>query len=214
MHEITCIIFMTDKFIIESFTQSEANCAAIALIKAAIIKYGINNVFKKRRANGQWIITLKDKQIIVLNDADINRINKYNKIGFRRYRNRAVTANARLKEYVRLCFAVMVRVLQLNGYEGNEFTESGAIELLAREGMNTDHLHTLLGLQRKKKQAWKLSPAHLRLFRHKTGVLLYSDRHIAVLSKEYYDDFGKAVKTGDKIPVLKGQKANRWYELK
>jgi hypothetical protein len=205
---------MEDRFIIESFSQSKSNCAAIALIKAAIIKYGIGKVVKTKRHNRQWLITMKDKQMVVLNDADINRINRDNKIGFRRHRGSQKRTFSKLKENVRLCFAVMVRNLQMNGYNGKEYTESAAIKLLAKEGIETDHLHSLLGLRRKTKSAWELSRRHLQLFQRKRGVLLYSDTHIAVVSRGYYDDFGKAVKIGAEIPVLKGRKANRWYELK
>ena len=119
-----------------------------------------------------------------------------------------------MREYVNLCFAVIVRNLQLQGYDGKEYTESEAIETLTKTGLETDRMHSLLGLSRKTRTAHKLAQSHLRLFKRKKAVLLYSDRHIVIVSGGYYDDFGKAKKLNEEIPTLEGRKANRWFELK
>lgn len=206
---------MTGLFLIESFWQKAANCASIVMIKAAILRYGIGRVFKKQRRSNQWLITLKDGSLVVLSDTAIRRINKKNKISFTHYSDKTKQAELRrLRTYAELCFAVMVRYLQLYGYEGREFTESSAIQTLTREGINTDHIHLMLGLKRKTSKAQKLFPSHLSLLRSKKSVLLYSDVHITLASQGFYEDFGTAMPITDTIPILKSRKARHWFELK
>jgi hypothetical protein len=46
------------------------NCASVAVIKAAIATYGVNNVFKNVKDNPQlkeYLITLRDGRVISLN---------------------------------------------------------------------------------------------------------------------------------------------------
>ena len=153
--------------------------------------------------------------MFLLTDAEIRKINTNNKILFARLQDPVKRARLKkLRQYVELCFAVIVRNLQLNGYYGNEYTLSSAIQQLTKEGMQTDHIHQLLGLRRKNSTAHKLSKKHLRSFSKKKAVLLYSESHITIVSGGYYEDFGKAIKVGGDIPVLKGKKAKRWFELK
>src|SRR5688572_5589225 len=134
--------FMTSNFIISGFWQKKANCASIVLIKAALLQYGIDQVFSNRRKNGHSIITLKDKRIIVLRDIEIREINRKNGIVFSKYRDaRKKQMIKKLREYVHLCYAVIVRVIQLYGLEGKEFTQTSAIRLLTSKGIKVDHLH-------------------------------------------------------------------------
>jgi hypothetical protein len=206
---------MTDRFIMESFWQSQANCASVALIKAAILRYGVNKIFKVEKRLNQLLITLKNGQLMVLSSADINRINRDSRIIFSRYKDQKRKQGLkRLKDDVRLCFAVIVRNLHLNGYDGEEYTESSAIRTLAAEGIQTDHIHSLLGLRRKQPAAYRLSQKHLKDFKRKKGILLYNDAHIVTVSGGFYDDYGKATEIKDQIPVLNGKKAVAWYELK
>ncbi|HEX6191226.1 MAG TPA: hypothetical protein VFZ42_02630 [Chitinophagaceae bacterium] len=206
---------MTNKFIIESFWQKADNCTSIVLIKAAILTYGIGKVFKVTNKSGYRLISLKDRRMLLLTNTEIRKINKANKILFSRPHDPIKKKRVKqLRQYVELCFAVIVRNLQLHGYKGKEFTLSSAIHHLTKEGMHTDHIHQLLGLRRKRSAAHSLSDNHLRLFKMKKAVLLYSDEHITIASRGYYEDFGTAVPIADTIPLLKGKKAKEWFELK
>lgn len=188
---------------------------SIVLIKAALIKYGFNDLLKIKKKSDQFLVTLKDGTMLTLTKADINRINRKNRIRFTRYKDKKRQAHLRkLKEQVRFLFAVITRNLHLNGYDGNEYSESSAVKALTREGLKTDHIHALLGLERKTRNVHRLSPKHLKLFKQKKAVLLYSDEHIVVVSNGFYDNYGEAVEIGTEIPVLKGKKAKSWYEFK
>ena len=67
---------MTDKFIIESFWQKAGNCASIALIKAAILKYGLKKVVRIRKVGKQDVITLRNKRMLVFQPGEIEKINE------------------------------------------------------------------------------------------------------------------------------------------
>ena len=172
-------------------------------------------MFSFTKKNGHRIITLRDKRILVLSEPDIKEINHYNGINFRRYRDPSKKKNLqKLLEYVHLCFAVIVRNIQVHGYDGKEYTQSAAIKLLTREGMKVDRLHTLLGLDRKTPSANFISLKHLPVIRKKRAVLLYSDRHIVVASGGFYENFGEIIQLNNEIPSLKGRKASHWFELR
>ena len=161
------------------------------------------------------IVTLKNKRVLVLTPAQVREINTANKIKFRTTHNQVHRkAIQRIREYVELCFAVMVRNMQLYKYNGKEYMQSTAIRQQTTEGMETDHLHELLGLQRKTSKAFRLSPKHLGTLRRKTAVLLYSTAHIVVVSKGKYENFGDIMEITNEIPILKKKKARHWFELK
>ena len=205
---------MRGKYIIESFGQKDNNCVSIVLIKAAILHYGMNRIFKKRTLHGHWIITLKNGDIHAISQKEVNRLRRMNKIHFRRSLNEKDAANLKkIRECADLCFAVMVRSVILNGYDGKQYKESEAINLLTKEGMNTHHIHHLLGLKRKTVSAHYLTVKNLQQFRKKRAVLLYSDSHIAVVSRGFFDNYGKAVELNGKIPMLEHTKARGWFEL-
>ncbi len=205
---------MTGKYIIESFGQKDNNCVSIVLIKAAILQYGMNRVFKKRALHDHLIITLKNGDIHAISKKDVARLSKANKIHLRRAHNEKDALRLKkIKDYANLCFAVMVRSILIHGFNGKEYTETEAIRLLTKEGMNTHHIHHLLGLKRKSSTAHFLTLKNLRQFRNKKAVFLYSDSHIAVVSEGYFDNYGEAVELNGKIPLLEKRKARGWFEL-
>ena len=118
-----------------------------------------------------------------------------------------------IRHYVNICLAAMIRILQIDGYNGKEYNQTQAIKLLTKDGMPTNKIHMLLGLKRRTPGSQKISLKHLTLFKKKKGVLLYSDFHITVASKGFYEDFGKAVPFSKEIPILKRRKARFWFEL-
>lgn len=166
---------MTERFILESFWQKAANCVCIALIKAALLKYGMRSMFYCRRINDHYLVTLRDGTMLVLNDTEIDRINGTNKLMFRRYAEAQQKKwLKRLKAHVHLSFAIMVRQIQLKGFDGMEYTESEAKKLLTAEGMETDHALKLLGLTRKTKTA--------HLFKRKTPAALMKKNRLSCIA--------------------------------
>jgi hypothetical protein len=113
---------------------------------------------------------------------------------------------------VKLCFAIFVHNLQLRGNAGRELTRSATIRLLTKEGIDTKHFHLLFGIRRRPTQ--RLSLKKLPVLKTKKVAVLYNDRHVAVCSEGYFDDFGTARKIENELPLLMGKKATGWFEIK
>lgn len=204
---------MTTQFIIESFWQKKENCVCVAFMKSMLLRHGLHFGYHKRIKGKYLVITLKDGQVISFTKTELRLINNKNEISFARYRDKKQQSLInKIKEHVEITFAVMVRNLQHRGYAGKELTQSAAIKLLTRQGTDITHFHSLVGLKRKASKPLTLK--NFSLVKHKRNVLLYNDRHIAVGSYGYYEDFGKMVKMGEERPVLLGRKVERWFEIK
>ena len=205
---------MTDKFIIESFWQKRrhGNCVAVAMIKAAIIKFRYNRVFTKvEKRREYFIITLRSKQIILLSEKEIEKYNRKNGIDFEEYKNPQKKKDCRLLEFtVRLCFAVMVKYIKEYNFLG-QMTGEKAREMVRSGGLNTDNAYKLLGLNR--------TPIHdvddetFPSLQKKRAVLLYTDYHVVVASSGYYDEDGDAYPLEDEIVELREEEAEWWYQI-
>jgi hypothetical protein len=205
---------MTGKFLIESFEQQDNNCVAVVLIKAAILQYGMNRVFKKRKFEDHYVIRLRNGTVLAIAHREIRAFARKSRIKFRRARNGAEKETlAGIRDFVHLCFAVMIKNVVLSGFNGKKYHEKEAIHLLTRQGMNTAFIHELLGLRRKTSTAHSLTLRDLRRFRRKKAVLLYSDRHIVVSTKGLYDNYGQAKSFDESIPLLERKPARGWFEL-
>lgn len=180
------------------------------LIKSASHKFNF-------RSKGRYTtVSLPNGRCWSFTKQEIAELNTKNCIGFRRPSvNYPVQSLTRVKNFVRLCFAVMVRHLQLYGYAGKTYTEQSAIRALTKQGIDTTRFHLLLGLKRTASK--KLTKTNLNRAKKEKAVLLYNKKHIAVMAGNYYDNFGKAApvpKQQDKLPVLFGKEATAWYTMK
>ncbi len=207
------VLNMRSKFIIESFWQRHSNCASVAFIKAIMIRYGFRKAFRATRMGNAVVVTLKDGWSVALTSTEIRLLNRRNGILYRRYsgqRNRK--AIRRIRSFTELCFAILVRSIQLRGYAGKEYTATEAIDALVHEGVETVHFHNLFGLKRT--SAVKITARNLTALKRTKGALLYNKKHIAVAGSGYFEDIGVAVPIGHEIPELLYGKATHWYKLK
>jgi hypothetical protein len=144
---------------------------------------------------------------------ELKTINDKNQLSFARPSYpKAIARIKKIKEHVELSFAILVRNLQVRGYAGKELTESGAIRMLTKQGSDTTHFHSLLGLSRKSSRP--LTKKSFELIKHKRNVLLFNSRHIAICSYGYYENFGKAVKLGNEPPIFLKEKVTHFFEIK
>ena len=206
---------ITDKFILESFKQAKENCASVAVLKAAIIRHGLRNVFiVSDYRNGKMTITFRNKKTVRLSLREISEINKKNGLLFRHYRQadkKRLLAELRL--YVEFCFAAMVKTMVKYGFNGDPYTIDEAIRELRKKGINSDYSWRLLGLPKPAK-IHDLEPSHLSALQKKKAVVLYNDYHAVVLAAGWWDDYGSAVRLGRQVPLLNKEEAAYWYELK
>jgi hypothetical protein len=203
---------MDSRFIIECFWQQKNNCAYVAAIKWLLISRGITGGFRIRKKGKYTVISLPDGQSWSFTSRDLARLNRNNNLGFRRYHaGREKRTIEKVKEFTRLCFAVLVSNMQLRGYEGKEYTRERAIKALTKEGIDTSWFHLLLGLKRVPSK--KITLSGLPRIKKMKAILIYNSKHITVASAGLFDDFGKALPV-DRVPVLLGEKATSWYTLK
>jgi hypothetical protein len=182
-------------------------------MKALLLRQGLHFDFRKVERGRYTIVTLKDGKVLSFSKSELRSINHKNQLSFARFSERKKQELLlRIKSQIELSFAILVRNLQIRGYAGKELTESAAIKMLTKDGTDTTHFHSLLGLNRKSSK--KLTLQNLELIRHKRNVLLFNDRHIAVCSYGYYEDFGKAVRLGKEAPSFLGKKVTGWFEIK
>ena len=137
---------MTSRFIIESFWQKGANCAVVAVTKCLLLEYGTRGGLQIKKHGKYTVVTLPDEQVHSFTHKELSHLNALNKIGFKRYKGKKNQSARSIKSFVRTCFAVLVRNMQLKGYEGKNYTEKAAIRILTKEGVSTGWFHTLLGL--------------------------------------------------------------------
>jgi hypothetical protein len=203
---------MQSRFIIESFWQQKDNCACVAMIKCVLLMYGIYGGFRTRKKGKYTVVTLRDGQSWSFSSRDMDRLNKGNNMGFRRYppgeKRKKVD---KIRKFARLCFAVLVSNMQVRGYRGREYSRKQAIRALTKEGIDTSWFHMLLGLQRTSSR--KITKKNIHRCRSLKAALLFNRKHIVALSNGWYDDFGVARKL-EEIPVLLGEKANAWYTIR
>jgi hypothetical protein len=159
------------------------------------------------------LVTLANGRAIALTPKELVQINRGNAISFRRPRDPVLKFQVqKIRNYTELCFAVLVRNMQLSGFDGNEYTQQEAINALTREGVETSQFHKLLGVERGK--TMRLSGRSVQALQHAGAALVYNDRHITVGAGGYYEEFGKAVPICGEIPLLQGKPAKAWYRLK
>jgi len=204
---------VTSKFIIECFWGQASNCVALAYCKAMLLTYGFRKSFSRNKIGKGVLVTLQDGSSIFFTKAEIKRLNKGHQIYFRKYADRKKTKDSKkIKNFVELFFAIVIKRMQLIGYDGKEFTRSNAIKALTKDGMTIERFHELIGVKRKK--AKKFLKKDIQKIVLKKAVFIYNDRHIVCVSHGLYNDGTGTAEIIDKIPVLQGRKARAWYELK
>jgi hypothetical protein len=204
---------MDHRFVIESFWQRGANCVCVAFIKALLLDPALKRSFLVQRKNHITFVFLADDRVLVFTDSEIRYINRQNKIAFRRPREKELKqAITGIRSFVELCFAILVRNLQLKGLDGKEFTQSDAIRALTCEGIDIAHFHVLLGVRRS--ASLSLSLKKIQQLRKMSAVLLFNKKHIVIASAGWYEDFGKAIPLGPGLPLLLKKPATHFYRLR
>ena len=204
---------VTSKFVIESFWQQASNCVTMSYCKAMLLTYGFRKSFSRNKIGKGVLITLQDKSSIFFTKSEIKQLNKGHGIYFKKYSNRKKAKDSRkIKAFVEIFFAIVVKRMQLIGYSGKEFTRSRAIKTLTKDGLTSERFHELIGVKRKK--AKRFLKKDIKELIKKKAVLMYNERHITCASHGLYNDNTGTASITDKIPLLQGLKAKAWYELK
>jgi len=184
--------------IAQTFYQDAANnCASVALIKAAMLKYGFNNVlsvskkdneYKVKYRNGEKLTLTEDERLLAIDYAKfwINDSVNYDK-------------KDSVIFYAYLYYACIAKYIEKNGWWDCEY-ENGetykfrpikdykrSLNFISRTSYCTDNCHRLLGLSIKTNRVQYFnSESKLSV----VGVVLYSSRHAVAVFNNQLDCFG------------------------
>lgn len=193
-----------DSLRLQAFYQGgRGNCASVALIKAAIDRYGLGRVFDTTRVGPVVNIRLRSGQTLSLTAEERRRAAISAR--FRRCDNAQTGENYSalpaqealpILQYAGLCYAVMAKVIEQNGEYGclkDDTTAAAptpvrsfqaALRTLGN-GVCSDNVYRYLGLE-------VVNPRHVDFtpsldFTATPGVVVYSDNHAVALWKKYFD---------------------------
>jgi hypothetical protein len=177
--------------IFDSFKQGErTNCSSIALIKAALNIYGLDNLFvTEKRNDGLQKITLKNNASFTLNNDEMNKARF--SAGFVLIKDNCESEE--ITDYAILSYAVMAKYKQIIDKEP---TFDKALEDLEDGEVYTPTIYKYLGFE-KGKQIQKLKRQSGNEF---CGVVAWSTAHAVFVCEEFMDYYGNKKSIWIKYP--------------
>jgi hypothetical protein len=190
---------MTNYDIIQSFRQGTVeeggNCASIALIKAAISVFGIDNVFEYQKDNNVYTILLKDGNQVTFTQEQLDYTTLRAGFHLRQGNN---TQDAKLYEqiynYANLCFCTMVKRVTEIGESGDGIGDFENAIIALNDGATTPFLYKTLGLVNVQ------VPSIWLKTKGKKGIIAWKKSHTVYVEDGLYDHYGEAKKLGALFP--------------
>ena len=197
----------SDSLRLQAFYQGQTgNCASVALIKAAIDRYGLGQVFDTIRTGSLVRIKLRSGQELTVTDAERRQATgaamfvrcDTTQTGINRNSLPSAEA-AQIVQYANLCYAVMAKFIATYGeYDclrrDNTTADpepvasfTAALATLA-DGVCSDNVYRHLGLEVLNAKHVEFDPS-LDLT-HTPGVVVYSNKHAVMLWRKYFDFHG------------------------
>ena len=182
--------------VISTFNQNDANnCASVALIKAAMYKFGYKNMFTELHDQGSYQITLKDGKKLTVSDAELTQAKDQS-----RFEVKNVLPNAQRDEvmhYAYLAYACIAKFIEKNGYWDCEerqgahispnFDYAKALRFISRKSYCTDYCYRLLGFKIDQDKIFDFTnPVQLV----QPGTILYSEQHAVAAYNDLIDCHG------------------------
>jgi cold shock CspA family protein len=170
---------------------SAGNCASVALIKAAIEAFGLNNVFDHIQTPAGYEVTLKNGQKIQVTTAEYQKAKKAS--AFRSGKGKDAQQQAvldEIREYAYLCFAVIIKHVDLygevfkKGYTVPAASWAEAVEMV-NDGLYTPLCYYYLGLENHVRKLRELSSTKGR-----GAIVAWSGGHAVYVNDQRYDKGG------------------------
>jgi len=215
-----------DALRLQAFAQGQANnCISVALIKAAVQRYGIGQVFDTLRAGDQVRVTLRDHTVLTVTDAE--RRQAARQAAFKRPPVAGLPATEQLAliSYAHLCYAVIAKYLQTqqlylctNDNNQPDATDAlgsydRALRKLSRKGICSDNDYRHLGLRALDPTAPPYNPG--TDFSGHQGVVAYNHEHAVFVLGQQYDCYGTWQPLAAQAVDAKNKFEPQWiFELK
>lgn len=196
---IPCFSQTSDFEVVNLFYQGKANnCASIALIKAAMSKYGYKNIFQVTKNDNKYSIKLKDNTELTISKDEYDLAKKYSKFEINETQLSS-TEKEEVLYYAYLSYAVIAKYIEKNGFwgcvdnNGNSFhyrkTKSyeESLNFITRTSICTDNCYRLLGLKIKDGKVQNYTGTENM---NNTGIILYSWQHAVATYNSKLDCHG------------------------
>lgn len=206
-----------DLLMVSCFYQGKGNnCVSIALIKAAMLKFGYRNIFTVAQTGSNYAITLKDGTTFNITEPERQSAIRYAKFITPQLPSLGAERDEILR-YAYLAYASIAKFITAKGYWGCEEkvsphidftgTYEDALWFISRTSYCTDHCYRLLGLKARDPRVPNYTgPADCR----PRGSILYSGGHAVATYSDHLDCHG----SWEPLPI-KGQVACsnefEWY---
>jgi hypothetical protein len=193
-----CFSQADQEFLIaDSFYQGGANnCASVALIKAAMLKYGYNNMFTSAKAGSSYAIRLKDGTQLSISEAEVALAKDYASFAIRNNSGLG-SEQQEVLNYAYMAYAAIAKNIVKNGYWGcveqgsphltNYKDYKGALYFISRTSFCTDYCYRLLGYKSKENKIFDFTDKSTP---PPKGVILYSWPHAVAVYDNRLDCHG------------------------
>jgi hypothetical protein len=189
----------SDELRMQAFAQGGAkNCASIALIKAAIQRYGFQ-VFDTLRVSGGVRVTLRDKTALTVSDKERRQAARAAAFAIS---NNALplVEKVAILQYATLCYAVLAQYVATQRLYGCTKQDnsawqspakksfSAALKFISKTGFCSDNCYRHLGLQVKDTTAPPYDPR--QDYSAEKGVVAYNNGHAVFVLGTRFDHYG------------------------
>lgn len=191
---------LNDFNVLSSFCQGSANnCASVALIKAAMAKYGYNNIFTVQKSEGKFKIILRDGTKLTVTESENKLATEYSHFDTTGSYEKLGTDKDSVLFYAYLTYACIAKNIEENGYWScsNNFGDKkhlrrikgfeNSLLFITRTSYCTDNCHLILGLKIKSDKIYDYT-GQPEL--NDVGTILYSWGHAVATYKNQLDCHG------------------------
>jgi hypothetical protein len=143
--------------LIESFAQGEVNlpqpmktvgnCASIALIKASIEIFGLNNVFRHEKTSDTYQVTFKNNRIVTFTEKELVRSNEVAGFKLNTKEPSKLELYTSIRDYAQIALCAMVKRVMEIGEAGQGIGNFEEALRALNDGTNTPNLPEKLGLE-------------------------------------------------------------------
>ena len=190
-----------DALRLQAFAQGSANnCISVALIKAAIQRYGEGQVFDTLRTGDQVRVTLRDHTVLTVTNVERQQAARSAAFSQQPVAGLPAAEQAGLVRYAHFCYAVLAKYLQTQKLylctdDNNQLDSAAALgsyakalHKLSKKGICSDNAYRHLGLRALDQTAPPYSPS--ADFSGKKGVVVYNHDHAVFVLDKQYDHYG------------------------
>lgn len=203
-----------ERNIVSCFSQNGGNnCASIALIKAAMLKYGYSGMFDLQTNESGYVVTLKNGVILSISEEELQQAKESAAFELHDVPDLGQEQSEVIK-YAYLAYATIAKSIVKSGYWGcveqnnRHYTDiktyKDALWFISKRSFCTDNCYRLLGYKIRDNKVFEFTnPAQVA----EKGTILYSWPHAVVTCGAELDCYGNW------LPVQTSKICNNRFEF-